>query len=159
VREQSDMYGRLTLQLTDRGGDVVARRVYRNRIVRTGRLLVAQMFGGAPDGATLPVISHIAVGTGGAPTDDDQAALISERSPRKPVEDPVYTDLVEGDVKRIRVGLTASFDFGEANGPEPLQEAGLFNAAADGVMYNRVVFEPVTKTDAFKLTLLWEVVF
>jgi hypothetical protein len=66
---------------------------------------------------------------------------------------------VEGDVKRIRVGLTASFDFGEANGPEPLQEAGLFNAAADGVMYNRVVFEPVTKTDAFKLTLLWEVVF
>jgi hypothetical protein len=88
VREQSDMYGRLTLQLTDRGGDVVARRVYRNRIVRTGRLLVAQMFGGAPDGATLPVISHIAVGTGGAPTDDDQAALISERSRASPWKTP-----------------------------------------------------------------------
>jgi hypothetical protein len=26
-------------------------------------------------------------------------------------------------------------------------------------MYNRVVFQDVTKTDAFKLTLLWDIVF
>jgi hypothetical protein len=153
------MYGRLTLQLADRGGGIVARRVYHNRIVRTGRLLVAQMFGGSPDSEVLPVISHIAVGTGATPTSDDQAALVSERPPRKPLAAPTYTDLAEGDVQRIRVGLTASFDFGEANGPEALTEAGLFNAEAGGVMYNRVVFDPVTKTDAFKLTLLWEVVF
>ena len=47
-----------------------------------------------------------------------------------------------------------------ADGPtEPLREAGVFNAATGGVMYNRVVFQDVTKTDAFKLTLLWDIVF
>jgi hypothetical protein len=51
------------------------------------------------------------------------------------------------------------FDFGEANGPEPLREAAIFTAAADGTMYNRVVFDPVTKADTFKLTLIWDIVF
>ena len=61
---------------------------------------------------------------------------------------------------RIRVSLQAVFDFNEANDPAvPLREAAIFTAAAGGVMYNRVVFEPVTKTDAFKLTLLWDVIF
>ena len=47
--------------------------------------------------------------------------------------------------------------FGEANGA--LTEAGLFNAAAAGVMYNRVVFPPINKTADFKLTLIWEIIF
>ena len=51
------------------------------------------------------------------------------------------------------------FDFGDANGAEPFREAGIFTAENGGVMYNRVVFDAVTKTDAFKLTLLWDIVF
>ena len=50
-------------------------------------------------------------------------------------------------------------DFGDANGTAPLREAGIFTAETNGVMYNRVVFDPVTKTNAFKLTLLWDIVF
>ena len=63
-------------------------------------------------------------------------------------------------VKRTRLTLTAVFDFGEANDPAtPLSEAAIFTAATAGVMYNRVVFAPVTKTNAFKLTLFWDIVF
>ena len=54
--------------------------------------------------------------------------------------------------------LTSQLDFGEANDPStPLREAGLLNA--DGVLYSRVVFKDVTKTDTFQLTLIWEIVF
>ena len=74
-----------------------------------------------------------------------------------------YSEISEGtgpdEVKRVRARLTAVFDFGDANGTEPLREAGIYTAENGGVMYNRVVFEPVTKTDAFKLTLLWDIVF
>jgi hypothetical protein len=40
-----------------------------------------------------------------------------------------------------------------------LREAGIFTAVSGGVMYNRVVFDAVTKTNAFKLTLLWDITF
>ena len=38
-----------------------------------------------------------------------------------------------------------------------LREAGLFTE--DGVMYNRVTFDTITKSDQFKLTLVWEITF
>jgi hypothetical protein len=159
MQETNDMRGRLTLRLIDRAGEIVAERSYHNRIVKSGRLLVAQMFGGVADGSALNTISHIAVGTGGDKPDDRQTALIKERSPRRPIDKPAYSDLAERDVQRVKVSLTATFDYNDANGPEQLQEAALFNAESGGVMYNRVTFEPVTKSNAFKLTLLWEVVF
>ena len=62
-------------------------------------------------------------------------------------------------VRRVRVTLKTVFDFNEANGTDPLREAGIFNAATGGVMYNRVVFDPVSKTNAFKLTLIWDITF
>jgi hypothetical protein len=159
MQETNDMRGHLTLRLIDRTGEVVAERSYHNRIVKSGRLLVAQMFGGVDDGSKLNTISHIGVGTGGDKADDRQTALVRERTPRRPLDKPTYSDLVDRETQRVKVSLTATFDYNDANGPEPLQEAALFNAATGGVMYNRVTFEPVTKSNAFKLTLLWEVVF
>jgi hypothetical protein len=159
MQEINDMHGQLTLRLIDQAGAVVAERSYHNRIVKSGRLLVAQMFGGVGDGSPLGKISHIAVGIGGDKSDDKQTALVKERSPRRPVDKPTYSDLADRDTQRVKVSLTATFDYNDANGSEPLQEAGLFNAETGGVMYNRVTFDPVTKSNAFKLTLLWEVIF
>jgi hypothetical protein len=159
MQEINSMYGQLTLRLIDQAGALVAERTYHNRIVKTGRLLVAQMFGGVSDGSQLAKISHIGVGTGGDKPDDKQTTLVKERSPRRPVDKPTYSDLADRDTQRVKVSLTATFDYNDANGPEPLQEAALFNAETGGVMYNRVTFDPVTKSNAFKLTLLWEVVF
>lgn len=163
TRERIDPRGALTVRLTDRDNRIVSERRYANRIVKSGRLMVAQMFAGGTAGPTPAQIGFIGVGTDGTAPADTQAALIAQRGTRAVVSERRYEDFVDGTgantVARVRVVLTAVFDYGEANGAAPLREAGSFNSATAGVMYNRVVFEPVTKTDAFKLTLLWDIEF
>lgn len=159
MNEVMDMRGSVTLLLTDREGAVVFERRQHNRIVKTGRDLVAKLFAGAP-GQTQPTrVTHMGVGTDGTDPTDDQTALLKERPPRKVIEEVAFAEFVDAGVKRVRVTLRAVFDFEEANGAEPLREAAVFNAAAAGVMYNRVTFKDVTKTNAFKLTLLWDITF
>jgi hypothetical protein len=159
MNEVMDMRGSVTMLLTDRAGAVVYERRRHNRIVKTGRDLVAKLFAGAP-GQTQPTrVTHMAVGTDGADPTDDQTALLKERPPRKLIEEVSYAEFVEAGVKRVRVSLKAVFEFEEANGADPLREAAIFTAASGGVMYNRVKFDAVTKTNAFKLTLLWDITF
>jgi hypothetical protein len=165
VLESMDMRGRFTVHLTDGGGHVVHRQVRNNRIVKSGRRLVAELFGGVLSGTPPTQVSHVAVGTNGAAPSDDDLALGAQRGNPNPITEVTYTDFDEpmpstsDVVKRTRVSVTAVFDFDEANGSDPLREAGLLTAATGGVLYNRVVFEPVTKTNAFKLTVLWDIVF
>ncbi len=164
MNEVMDMQGSVRMLLTDRAGAVVHERRYHNRIVKTGRGLVANLFAGAP-GQTQPSrVTHMGVGTDGTEPTDDQTALLKERParegvPRKPIEEVSYSEFTDAGVKRIRVTLRAVFDFEEANGTDALREAGVFTAASGGVMYNRVTFRDVTKTNAFKLTLLWDITF
>ncbi len=166
MQEQIDMRGQVTLCMTDRRGEIIAERHFKNRIVTSGRELVARLFAGFSDPPPTPV-TEMAVGTDGTPAVDEQTSLLAERpateaSPRKEISNVDFSVFVENQgtpqqVQRYRVLLTTEFDFDEANGTEPLREAAIFNN--DGVMYNRVVFEPVTKTADFQLTLLWEIVF
>jgi hypothetical protein len=164
LRERNDMRGCLTLRLYDREDRLLCDRRHHNRIVTSGRQMVARMFGGVSSGSAPTRVTHMAVGTDATAPADADAALRAQRGGRKPIGEVTYEEFDEpvaggGSVRRVRTRLTAEFDFGEANGNEPLREAGVFNAASDGVMYNRVTFEPVTKTDAFKLTLVWDIVF
>ena len=164
MNEKQEMHGCLTLRVSDREGRTLYERPHKNRIVTSGRRLVAQLFGGVESGTPPTKVTHMAVGTNeDAPADGDQA-LKAQRGDRKPISSVTYEPFDESpgtsaQVKRVRATLTAEFDFGEANGGDPLREAGVFNAATGGVMYNRVVFPGVTKTDAFKLTLIWDIVF
>ena len=48
-------------------------------------------------------------------------------------------------------------ELGENDCNDQLREAGLFTP--DNVMYNRVVFDTITKSSQFKLTLVWEIDF
>ena len=163
MRESFDMHGRMTLRLTDPNGVIVHEQQQRNRIVRTGRLMVAQMFAGVQSGVTPTKITHIGIGTDGAAPADSQTTLLAERAPRKPVSAPVYTDFTETTggqpVERVRVQVSAEYDFGEGNGADPLREAAIFTAETAGTMYNRVTFDPVVKSSAFKLSLFWEILF
>jgi len=166
MQEQNNMRGEVTLRLTDAAGRVIHEQHRKNRIVRAGRQLVAQLFGGVAAGTPPTAVTHMGVGTDATAAADDQTALLAERAPRKAIAEITYSDFDEaqpggGSVRRVRAALRAVFDFNEANGPVPLREAGIFTAAAagSGVMYNRVIFEPVTKTNAFQLTLLWEITF
>ncbi len=163
MRESIEMRGALTLQVSDRTGALLYKARYHNRIVTSGRTLVAQMFAGISGGVPPGSVTHMAVGTDATPPTDTDSALKAERAPRKLISSVDYSEITEGtgssEIKRVRARLTAVFDFGDANGAGALREAGIFTADSGGVMYNRVVFEPVTKTDAFKLTLLWDIVF
>ncbi len=162
MTDRLDTRGHVTLRLTDRAGRIVDERRRRNRIVLSGRFMIAELFSEttSPPGP----ISHIGVGTDGTTPADDHEALLAPRGARREITERDTERLTERtedreEVVRVRVSLTAIFDYDDANGTEPLREAASFNGEEDGVMYNRVVFEPVTKTDAFRLTLLWEVVF
>ena len=156
--ETLDMQGQVRLLLHAADGSLLLDRLHRNRIVRAGRELVAQHFAGVP-GAPPNIVSHMAVGTGGTAASDDDIALVTERA-RNAVAAPVYGAIVDsGGIKRVKVSLQTVFDFGEANGVDPLREAGIFTASAAGIMYNRVVFDAVTKVNTFKLTLIWDIVF
>ena len=162
MQESMEMSGRVTIELSDASGRVIERQQRRNLIVTSGRTLVAQLFGGISGGTPPGKVSHMAVGTDATPPADEQTALLAERAPRKPIEVTYseFDDLSSGvKVRRVRASLKAVFDFGEANGPAPLREAAVFTAPAAGVMYNRVVFDAVTKTSAFQLTLLWDISF
>jgi len=163
------MYGCLTLKVSDEKGEMVCERACNNHIVTTGRNLVARLFGGFTSPQPTRV-THMAVGTDGTVAADDNTQLGAQRDAkagvsRKPISTVTYEEFNETQtgattaVRRIRARLTAEFEFDEANGSAPLQEAGMFTAATGGVMYNRVTFDPVTKTQAFKLTLIWDVVF
>jgi hypothetical protein len=164
MRETTDMRGDVTLELADAEGCVVLRRDHRNRIVKSGRRLVAELFGGVASGTPPAKVTHIGIGTNAKDPSDDDIALGAERA-RNPITAVSYTDFEERPagatepVKRTRASLTTVFDFDQANDTAPLREAGVFTAGSGGVMYNRVAFEPVTKTNAFKLTVLWDVVF
>ncbi len=164
MNESNDMKGRLTLRLSTPDGTVVQELRPHNRIVVSGRTLVAQLFAGVTGGQPPEKVTHMAVGSDATAAADSQTALLAERAPRKPIAEVSYIDFDETvnnvTTRRVRATLKAVFDFADANDPAvPLREAAIFTAAAGGVMYNRVVFEPVTKTNAFKLTLLWDVTF
>lgn len=163
MEERINMRGQLTLLWRDRQGRVIHQQRYQNRIVTSGRRMVATLFAGTTSNEELPTrISHIAIGTGSNPPSDNDLALQNEIV-RKPIDNIAFSELVEGEgearVQRIQVGLRAVLERSEANSAEPLREAGIFNAEAGGTLYNRVVFAPVTKTDNFELTLLWDVIF
>ncbi|MBN1478896.1 hypothetical protein JXA70_01345 [candidate division KSB1 bacterium] len=160
MKEYSDMHGILTLQLSDTRGRVVLRARYPNHIVTAGRQLVAELFAGQILSPKPPSkVTHMAVGTDPTAPNDINEHLGAQRGDRKEISNVDISEITELGGKRVRARLTSIFDFADAVGPEPLREAGIFNAAAAGIMYNRVVFEPVTKTDAFKLTLIWDIVF
>ena len=75
VEESLNPRGYVTLQLTDRRGRVVYRDQRANRIVKSGRRLVAELFGGIASGTPPTRVTHMAVGSDGTPPNDDQTSL------------------------------------------------------------------------------------
>jgi hypothetical protein len=154
ISESIDMKGRLTIQTCDRNHKVLDQITINNSIVLTGRDLVAKLF----IKEKIDPISHIAVGIGSTAVNPEKDEGLETPLFRKAIApvDPTQNLTTTGEGRK-KVTITAELDFSEANGA--LTEAGLFNAASGGVMYNRVVFPAINKTSDFKLTLLWEILF
>ncbi len=90
-------------------------------------------------------------------------AVINEGS--KLVSASVIEEQLPDDLKPTKLGggsdiivtLSSTFGYDDANGK--LTEAGIFNFDTHGVLYNRVVFPEISKTDKFTLSLIWKISF
>jgi len=154
IQEQINMQGWLSIQVHNTAGELCKQFTTKNSIVLAGRDLVAKMF----IHETIDPVSHIAVGTGTTPVDPAvDSALVTElfRKTINPIDPSIHLTTTAEDKKKVMV--TVDLDFTEGNGA--LTEAGMFNADAAGVMYNRVVFPAINKTTDFRLTLIWEIIF
>lgn len=156
--ESIELKGQLSLSLSDRDGNTVMTRTAHNKVVTSGRDLVAKLFSAV---ANTPTVGFVAVGTNDKEVSESDTALAAQLGDRKPLgafdAQKDLSTVGAGDDARRKITRTVELDFSEANGE--LREAGLFTAATGGVMYNRVVFPTVTKTSSFKLTLVWEIQF
>lgn len=153
IQDTMDIKGSLTIQKRDLNNQLVEEIHANNTIVTSGRRLVAKLFS-KDFKDTIKPVSHIAIGINDKAVSDDDLQLAQEifRKKINPIKD---SDLVVLPDKRIKLTITADLQPKDGNGE--LKEAALFNE--DKVMYNRVIFKPINKTEDFTLTLIWEIIF
>ena len=156
LRESLELAGRLTLRLSDREGRVVHESVAHNDITIHGRDLVARLFNAELATTPIPRVTQIGLGSDDGAF-DPQANGLGRGLGFTPITTFEDETVMDGGRPRKRLRLTGELAEGDFKG-KLLHEAGLFTE--DGkVMYNRVTFPTITKTDQFKLTLVWEITF
>jgi hypothetical protein len=171
VSESLDMQGRLIIQKFNPEGQLLTEVKANNFIVYTGRDLVAKMF----LNQKIEPVEYIAVGMGDKAVDPIGDTALQQEVFRKKIKLPnLAQDIVDTEEKSVptekgsiaqknrKIRLSVDLDFDDPpNQPVDLREAGLFNSpeVGKGIMYNRVVFPIITKTQDFKLTLVWEIIF
>jgi hypothetical protein len=157
------MRAQLYAELQDRGGAVVQTRAAHNTVLRTGGRLIADLFAGAGG-----PITHMAVGTDDTnPTsvnverlgnDDGQGGPGMTGETATAIAPNAIAITVDEEHSRVLVKVRATLPPGAAVGT--LREAALVSRQGEAdVLYNRVVFSPLTKGDDHDLTLFWEVEF
>jgi hypothetical protein len=157
------MRGILHLELSRSDGSVVATRDARNTVLRSGGELVAGLFTGSAG-----PITHMAVGTSDAdPTSVDVTALANDDGNGAPgltgatvaaIPPEAFGIAVDAELRRVVVKVRATLPDDAAIGT--VREAGLMSRqGATDILYNRVIFPPVTKSDDHDLTMFWEVEF
>lgn len=153
----------LKVELRNPAGVVLERRVAHNTVLRGGGRLIADLFTGAGG-----PITHMAVGTSDAdPTSVTVTALGNDDGTGQPgitgdttAAIPAEAFAIEVDEGRSRVLVKVRGTLLDAAGVGTLREAALMSRQATGdVLYNRVVFPPLTKGDDHDLTLFWEIEF
>ena len=156
LTDHLNIAGRLTLSKWDQKGRLIERREVSNDITLAGRDLVARLFN--PQRATEPIarVSELRVGGSDRAFDPKLPGLVA------PIGGPVAIGKIDevevsDDSGRLRKMLRLVAELREGEGNGELREAGLFTP--EGLMYNRVTFDAVTKTSQFRLSLVWEITF
>jgi hypothetical protein len=158
------MQGKVRILLLDAQGATLAERHSKNSVMRGGGELIAKLFAGQGS-----AITHMAVGTSEAATPDDfsLAALQNEAIGETPaltgptdVELPAEAFVIAADAEKRLVTVKIRGTLPNASAVGTIREAGLLSKSEAGtVLYNRVIFAPLTKGNDHELTLFWEVSF
>ncbi len=156
ITTQHEIQGKLTLRKYDVQGDLVEQKVAHNSITKAGRQLVSNLFkfnilDTKED--KIKRISMIHLGSSQTNFDANHVSLQDYVGHTK-----IKTvEVVPRNDDRITLRLVGELDEETCNGE--LREAGLFTEDETPVMYNRVTFDTITKSQEFKLTLIWELTF
>ena len=149
-----DLKGKLTIIKISSNNKIDDQITAHNDITLSGRRLVAQLF--KSDTAAKPV-DQIKLGTGTKEfnaTDNELAEPIAGHSIE--IE---KSDIGDADNNRVKLTLVGTLQENDTEvNDKALTEACLYSSASK-VMYNRVQFPPINKTESFKLTLIWEIIF
>ncbi|HWK88982.1 MAG TPA: hypothetical protein VNP72_03280 [Longimicrobium sp.] len=150
LHESQEISGRLTLRLHAPDGRVAHEQTVSNEITPQGRALVAQLFNKEMAATPIARVSQIGLGRSGEKLKAGATTLVDPLGMT-----PVRS--IEQVPREPRTVLRLTGELAEKEMNDALQEAGLFTD--DGVMYNRVTFAPINKSEQFKLTLVWEITF
>ena len=142
IDESMQLHGAMTLIVQRANGDTET--IYQdNLIVNVGFDFIADAIGKS---ASRPsVMGYIALGTGTTAAAATQSALVTE------IDRNAATYAHTAGTKTFT--FTADFLAGDATGA--ITEAGVFNAASDGIMFDRVVFPVVNKGADDSLTAVF----
>lgn len=167
------MRGHLVIQLMAQDGTIVEQRSAHNAVLQGGGTLVARLFAGQLAGG----ITHMGVGTSDAPESDrfstaalanpDGADALAGGTEVAIAPDQISVQPPDETSRTVKVRIRGTLPASAAVGT--IREASLLSRAvapgdapdpnAPAVLYNRVVFPPLTKRNDHDLTLFWEVTF
>lgn len=142
IQESMQLHGAMTLFIPRANGDTET--VYQdNLIVNVGFDFIADAIGKSTSRPS--VMGYIALGTGTTAAAATQSALVTE------IDRNAATYAHSAGTKTFT--FTADFLAGDATGA--ITEAGVFNAATAGIMFDRVVFPVVNKGADDSLTAVF----
>lgn len=140
--ESVNVKGNLEVVLLDENGVQKDYRKVNNLVVAVGKDVIASRL----LGNSLPVMSHMAVGSSSTAAATSQTALGGELG-------RVALD----SATRSSNTLTYVATFGAGTGTGSLAEAGILNASSSGNLLCRTVFSTVTKAAGDTIVITWNV--
>ncbi len=134
--------GVLHLVMTDSNGAVVQEETKENLIVDTGLALTAAILAGE----AVDALSHVAIGTSNTAVNANQTALVGDELAR-----------VAPSITRTANAVVFAAVFPAGTGTGTIEEAGLFNAAANGTMFSRALTGTYVKAADYSLGITWTI--
>ena len=136
--------GDVFLELIDENGEIKDYQHVKNLVVDDGEEHIADQLSSSPGQGAM---SHMAIGTGSTAAAFGDAALGTE------TDRNALTSRTDSANVVTYVGTWAAGDGTNA----ALREAGIFNAASNGVMLARAVYSNIDKQAGDTLTITWTV--
>ena len=140
--------GKFVVEVIDKDGNLKQRVEQHNRVVDTGLEQIASLIAGPNnDSNYISIPTHCAIGSESRGVTSSDTKLINELY--RNVFDKVTR--TGNDIQYKTTFLPAQPDISNCR----VEEVGLFNAATEGCMLNRCVFQPVYKTRSDTLIITY----
>lgn len=145
MKETLDIFGDVTITLTDEAGSIKDQRTFKNLIVTAGKAYITSRMASNADS----VVGWIAVGTSSTAAAAGQTTLQGTELFRS-------ATTVSGGTPSTSTVLYET-TLGPGQGTGSIVEAGLFNASSAGTMLARTTFAVISKGASDSLNVSWTV--